>query len=252
MSQISSQTTAGTASGKRAQQVRVLSQGMVNVFLLEGDGLVLVDTGMRGGHGRILRALSGLGVDPHGIRLIVATHNHEDHIGALQAMRDATGAKTAMSAIDRDVMEGRVKDDITPLSPIAKIMFRFGGVETKPGSDLMPKSPPPPKYPTPPIDIAFDGPFDLRPYGIAGDVLPTPGHTKGSVSILLKDGSALIGDSLMAMMPWSKPGRPMLAHDLELIRASLRMLLDKGATRFYLSHGKSFGRKEVEQALGKL
>lgn len=236
----------------RKPTVRVLSQGMVNVFLLEGDGLVLVDTGLRGGEKRILGALRKLGVDPSHIRLIIATHNHEDHIGALQAMREATGAKTAMSAVDRDVLEGRLQDDITPLSLLAKIMFRLGGVETGPGADGKPITPPKPKHPTPPIDISFDGPFDLRPFGIAGDVLPTPGHTKGSVSILMEDGSALIGDSLMAMMPWSQPGRPMLAHDLGKIRTSLRMLLDKGATRFYLSHGKAFGRDRVEAALRKL
>ena len=239
--------------GLRRPTVRVLPQGMVNVFLLEGDGLVLVDTGLRGGEKRILQALRGQGIDPKRIRLIVATHNHEDHIGALQAMRDATGAKTAMSVVDRDVMEGRMKDEITPLSLVAKIMFRLSGVETKPGTSGGPKAPlPPPKHPTPTIDIAFDGAFDLRPYGIAGDVLPTPGHTKGSVSILLEDGSVLVGDSLMAMMPWSKPGRPMLAHDLGMIRTGVRMLLDKGATRFYLSHGKSFGREDIVRALETL
>ncbi len=244
--------TEQSISEMKKTTVRVLPQGMVNVFLLEGDGLVLVDAGLRGGEKRLLRTISANGVDPKQIRLIVATHNHEDHIGALQAMRETTGARTAMSVIDCDVMEGRMKDEITPLSLLAKIMFRLGGVDAKPKGDKKPHAKPPRKNQTPSIDIAFSSAFDLRPYGIAGDVLPTPGHTTGSVSILLEDGSALIGDNLMAMMPWSKPGRPMLAHDLDMIRTSLRMLLDKGAVRFYLSHGKSFEREAVEQALRKL
>lgn len=37
-----------------------------------------------------------------------------------------------------------------------------------------------------------------------------------------------------------------------MVRKSLHMLLDKGAVRFYLSHGKSFGREAVEQALRNL
>ncbi|MFO7633107.1 MAG: MBL fold metallo-hydrolase, partial [Caldilinea sp.] len=43
----------------------------------------------------------------------------------------------------------------------------------------------------------IDGDFDLRSFGVDGRVFATPGHTPGSISILLDSGDAIVGDLLM-------------------------------------------------------
>ncbi len=53
----------------------------------------------------------------------------------------------------------------------------------------------------------------------------------------------------MAMMPWSKPGKPILAYDLDLIKKSMLKLIDMGAKTFYFSHGKSYDVKEIKAVL---
>ena len=65
--------------------------------------------------------------------------------------------------------------------------------------------------------------------GISGEVLPTPGHSDDSVSLLLDDGSAFTGD----LTP------PMLATEekAETVLASWRLLRDHGASRVYPGHG---------------
>ncbi len=61
-------------------------------------------------------------------------------------------------------------------------------------------------------DLALDAPLDLRPYGVAGRVEPLPGHTPGSVVVLLDSGDAVVGDlvrggswaaSCAPRSPWS-------------------------------------------------
>src|SRR5258708_13030664 len=61
--------------------------GMINCFLVrEADGFALVDTGLRGSAGAILRVAARLGAS---IRRIVLTHAHIDHIGSLDSLMAA-------------------------------------------------------------------------------------------------------------------------------------------------------------------
>ena len=92
------------------------------------------------------------------------------------------------------------------------------------------------------VDIALgDEEFSLAPFGISGKVLYTPGHTLGSVSVLLDSGNAFVGDLAMNGIPFHfRPGLPIFAEDLELVKRSWRLLLDQGAKVIYPGHGKPF------------
>ncbi|NIN35076.1 MAG: hypothetical protein GTO60_08310, partial [Gammaproteobacteria bacterium] len=43
-------------------------------------------------------------------------------------------------------------------------------------------------------DILVDDVFDLSEYGISGKIIHTPGHSQGSISIILDNGETLVGD----------------------------------------------------------
>jgi len=47
----------------------------------------------------------------------------------------------------------------------------------------------------------------LEPYGLRGSVVSTPGHTAGSVSVVLASGEALIGDVLRGSLVWPNKAR---------------------------------------------
>ena len=69
----------------------------------------------------------------------------------------------------------------------------------------------------------------------------TPGHTQGSVSVLLKSGAAFVGDLAMsARFMRLTPGIPIFAEDLELVKNSWGKLVDSGAKRVFPAHGKPF------------
>jgi glyoxylase-like metal-dependent hydrolase (beta-lactamase superfamily II) len=72
-------------------------------LVVEPDGLALVDTGLPGSHRLILYSMRQLGFTPADLKYIFITHADPDHTGAAAALRERTGARIVISAIE---MEG--------------------------------------------------------------------------------------------------------------------------------------------------
>ncbi|MBN1694148.1 MBL fold metallo-hydrolase [candidate division WOR-3 bacterium] len=76
-----------------------------NCYILAGENQsMIIDPGDEAD--RILEAVSGLQVD-----LILLTHNHFDHVGALSAVVKATSAEVAIHPFDRIDIAGRELKD---------------------------------------------------------------------------------------------------------------------------------------------
>jgi glyoxylase-like metal-dependent hydrolase (beta-lactamase superfamily II) len=71
----------------------------------------------------------------------------------------------------------------------------------------------------------------LARIGIAGEIVPTPGHSPDSVSLLLDDGAVFTGD----LTPLELLGEA----DAATVRASWRALHERGATHIYPGHGSA-------------
>ena len=61
------------------------------------------------------------------------------------------------------------------------------------------------------VKIGNEG-MSLYDYGIPGRVVYTPGHSSGSISVLLESGEAFVGDLAMNKLPLrATPGLPIFA-----------------------------------------
>jgi hydroxyacylglutathione hydrolase len=60
-------------------------------YLLVGETITLVDTGVAGCENIIFDYIRSIGRDPREISLIILTHSHPDHIGAARSVQEATG-----------------------------------------------------------------------------------------------------------------------------------------------------------------
>ena len=91
-------------------------------------------------------------------------------------------------------------------------------------------------------DIAFGAAeWRLDEYGISARVIPVPGHTPGSVAVLLDSGEAIVGDIVMRMFGRNpKPGRPFVAWDLARNEESVRRLAALNPHPVYAGHGGPF------------
>jgi glyoxylase-like metal-dependent hydrolase (beta-lactamase superfamily II) len=174
------------------------------------------------------------------VGLIILTHGHWDHVGSAAELKSLTGAPLAMHRSEVDWLE----QSLTPLPPgitawgralmsLNRLFMPFIGV-------------PPAKVDLP---LGDDG-FSLTDYGVPGRILHTPGHTAGSVSVLLDTGEAIVGDLAMNKFPLRlSPGLPVLGDDLAAVLSSWRLLLELGATTVYPAHGKPFSAEVIREAL---
>jgi glyoxylase-like metal-dependent hydrolase (beta-lactamase superfamily II) len=83
--------------------------GPVQVYLIEGDPLTLVDTGVRTPASRAARAaaLEALGYGLEDLRRVLLTHYHGDHLGQAESVRrSAPGLEVFAHEAEADMCEG--------------------------------------------------------------------------------------------------------------------------------------------------
>ncbi|PYI50540.1 MBL fold metallo-hydrolase [Paenibacillus flagellatus] len=215
----------------------------VNCYLVEEeDGLTLIDAALPYSVKAILRAAGEIGKP---ISRIVLTHAHDDHVGALDALKEALpGVPVYLSRRDARLLDGDLSlDPGEPDTPIR------GGV--------------PKKVKTRPDVLLADGDRIGSLLAIAA-----PGHTPGSMAFLdTRNRALLAGDAMQtrggiavsgqvkplfpfpAMATWSK------AAALESVRALKRhnpSLLAVGHGRMIVEPLAAIDRAiaEAERGLG--
>lgn len=222
------------------KRITSISLGFDQCYLIQADGLIAVDAGVRGKGGKLLRSMEQAGLSPEDLRLIVLTHGHWDHIGGAREIKEATGARIAMHQREAGWLEG---SEIS-LSPG---VTAWGRVFASVMKLFMPMV----RIPPAEVDLKLgDEDFPLKGFGVNGRVVHTPGHTWGSVSVLLDSGEAFVGDLAMNRLPlrWT-PGLPIFAQDEAMIRESWKRLLKKGAEWIYPAHGRPFPASVMERLL---
>ena len=68
----------------------------------------------------------------------------------------------------------------------------------------------------------------LAKLGVSGEVIHTPGHSEDSVSLILDDGTAIVGD----MPPYSA----LAAIDDEKVQNSYKNILSHGVSQLHYGH----------------
>jgi len=215
-------------------------QGFCRCYVLKADGVVVVDAGPPNRGTSFVRALGRASVRPEEVGLIVLTHGHWDHVGSARDLKVLTGAKLALHHIEVEWLERSLTPMPPGVTPWGRALMSLNGL-------FMPFI----KLPPAKVDVPLgDGGLSLADYGVPGRVLHSPGHTAGSVSVLLDTGEAFVGDLAMNAFPLRlSPGLPVLAEDPAAVVRSWRRLLESGATTVYPAHGKPFSADVIREAL---
>jgi hydroxyacylglutathione hydrolase len=207
--------------------------GRVNCYLIHAEGnFTLVDTGGASNRKQLETELNTAGCQPGNLKLIILTHGDFDHTGNAAYLRGKYHARIAMHADDWDMLEhGNMfynrKSGGVLMGKLVALFSRFGKSERcKPDISLV------------------DGDV-LTDYGFQGRVISIPGHSKGSIGILLEVGETstglekvlLCGDLLDNM---KEPGLSGIMDDVPSASASLERLKGLGIQTVYPGHGEPF------------
>jgi glyoxylase-like metal-dependent hydrolase (beta-lactamase superfamily II) len=214
--------------------------GMCNCYLIKEDGIIVVDSGTPKQGKIFLRWLRELSINPQDVSLLLLTHGHTDHAGSASEFKGLTGCKIAINHREKEWVEKALKQvppAINLWGDVCVVLFKI----------VVPFI----NFPGTTVDITLeDDDFSLESFGINGRIIHTPGHTSGSMSILLDTGDAFVGDLAVNGLPLRiGPGMPQVGDSADTIKESWHLLMSSGARQIYPAHGKPFNADVLEKFL---
>lgn len=126
-----------------------------------GEGLILIDTGYPQSLYQVIHNVYKLGFDIRDIRYIIHSHGHYDHLGGTKALVELTGATTFLGKGDEEYANGKV--DLTWAKELGFAYYEAFEPDV----------------------IMQDGDV-IRLGNTAIEIVSTPGHTPGTVSMFFE------------------------------------------------------------------
>ena len=207
-----------------------------NAYLIvSGRRALLIDAGMKRKEEKILSTLAQMQLAPEDIQLIILTHTHYDHAGSLRALQQITGAKVLVHKSEASCLTQGHCAFPKGTMWFPRLISVIGRALNKSVGRYAPVIP----------DISISRRFDLRTVGVDGYILPTPGHTAGSVTVVIEKNHAIVGDTLFNIFKHSV--FPPYANDQAELLMSWKKLLEIGCEYFYPGHGKPFTRERLQK-----
>jgi len=206
-----------------------LRLGTCTTYLIRGTkGHILVDAGNRKKGSLFARRLKRLDVNPEEIHLIIATHVHFDHVGSCFPIKTLTKAEVLTHQAESHLLEKGIVVIPPGIPPIHRFASFLGNRYFK---DIF-------RFPACPVDREISEKTSLEEFGIDGFILPTPGHTEGSLSVILKHGKAFVGDLAVNYLPLGIGGyMTPYGEDIPKILSSWETILRMGVKTIYPAHG---------------
>ena len=194
----------------------------VNIFLVEGSELALIDAGVKGSEAIVLQYLRSRGRRPKELKKLILTHSHPDHMGAAKEIVEATGCEVLAHEKERAWIE----------DPSLQKASR----------------------PVPGFDILVSGPVMVDREVDDGDlidigqgsltVVSTPGHSAGHISLWSSEGRTVItGDAVPV------PGELPIYDDAFSSLASLRRVRGLGAEVMLSAWERPLEGREINKRL---
>ena len=202
-------------------------------LLVDDTSAVLVDCGYTGFLPRIEEALEKAGIHGGQLTYVVITHQDHDHMGALAALKRKyphikvvagkaeapyiTGEKKSLRILQAEALQETLPQD----------KKAFGEAFLRVLNSVEPA----------PVDITVeDG--DSFPWCGGCEVIATPGHTPGHISLYLKKHqTVIVGDAAVVENGRLAIANPEFTLDMAAAEASLQKIKQLPAKRVICCHG---------------
>ncbi len=183
--------------------MKELLYGKTRTYLV--DEMLLVDTDWAGTLSQFFRKLKAMNISFDSIPYLMITHYHPDHMGIASELMEL-GIKLVIFDVQLPYVHFSdkiySKENNRSYKPIDENLAMLLSLE--------------------------DSRNFLKSIGISGEVIHTPGHSNDSVSLILDNGIAIVGD----LPSYSS----ITAIDDETIKNSYNNILSRGVSQIHYGH----------------
>ncbi len=148
----------------------------VYLYLIESDGVHIIDTGVAGAEKTVQEYLKGIGRSINEVKSILLTHSHPDHIGAANSIKELSNCSVYACEPEKDWIENIDKQFAERPIPNFYNLLNKSVVVDK---------------------VVHPGDILTLEKGITVKVIDTKGHSAGSLSFLwIEEGELFTGDAI--------------------------------------------------------
>jgi Zn-dependent hydrolases, including glyoxylases len=207
-----------------------------NAYIIEEENVaILIDPAGEDNAKNIYKMINNTPLKEK-IQLIVLTHGHNDHVNGVNFLSEKIKAPILIHEGDMPLI-GKSKYALHTRKLIGKIGRKFIS-DIAYSEEFKPEM------------IMKGNSLSLEKWGIKAKVIHTPGHTKGSVSIIYKD-NIFVGDTFMNIF---RPSEALFAENFQQLDLSIKRIMMLQFNMLFPGHGKSFTKEVLiksEKELGR-
>ncbi|MCF8225381.1 MAG: MBL fold metallo-hydrolase [Bacteroidales bacterium] len=219
---------------------RIRYSNVAGFLVYNKETAVLIDCGHPHTVGAFTAAMERLGIPQSRIRLIILTHTHFDHAGGAGEISRLTGAPVAVHYSEVKYLENGYASFPRGTRWKGKSIVFIGRIFARRLARYAPVK----------AGVVIEDEMDLQSFGIPGKIVHTPGHTEGSLSVLLENGNAMVGDNVLGIS--DKQHFPPFANDCGEVIKSWEYYINSGVEVLHPAHGKAVEiasiRSEIDNA----
>jgi len=225
---------------KNGYKICQVLSGRSNAYLiLKDNNVILVDTGKRNAFKALLRSFGSLNLTIENVSYLILTHTHFDHCQSAKKIKEKSNCKIIVSSIATD----SIKNGYTKLPDgtflITKLIAQLGRLIGRNKFGYEPFH----------SDIIVKDGYDLKFEDDSIRIIETPGHSIDSISILVDNEIAIVGDAMFGVFKNSI--FPPYSDDILKMIESWKKLLATDCKIFLPGHGKEVKRNLLQKELEK-
>jgi glyoxylase-like metal-dependent hydrolase (beta-lactamase superfamily II) len=225
---------------KKGTIIYQLLTGRSNSYLISTPGLnILVDTGKSSAYKRLLAGLNSFRLKNNRIDYLILTHTHFDHCQNAAMIKEKYQCRIMLSEKEKRF----IRHGFTPFSKgtdfFTKIISAFG-------NHILWKRC---RYMLFTGDVLIKDSFYFENLYSDIRIIKTEGHSQGSISILVDNEIAIVGDAIFGVLK-NSAFPPFADNPMKLVN-SWKILLNTGCEIFLPGHGGIITRGTLQKEYDK-
>ena len=214
---------------------QVLSGRSNSYFISTGKLNILVDTGKESAYNRLKLNIDSLKLTDKRITFLILTHTHFDHCQNAAKIKEQENCRIIVSEKEKESIEKGYTSLPNGTLIFTRLISFLGNLIGKKRFGYKPFIP----------DILLDEEFDLMDYDLNIKLIKTEGHSSGSISVIVDNEIAIVGDAIFGIFK-NSVFPPYADNQTEMIN-SWRILLDTDCNTFLPGHGKKVKKELIQK-----